>query len=343
MTKKTITVVGGGLAGLTLGIGLRQREVPVTIWEAGRYPRHRVCGEFISGLGQGVLQRLGLWEPMLKAGAIPARTACFFIGRKRSPVRQVEPAALCLSRFKMDELLAERFVGTGGDLRTGQRWSGDTRAEATVVASGRRRQIKAGGPNWFGVKAHAREVRLEADLEIHGAREGYVGLSRLPGGEFNVCGLLRKKGAEEPKSIPELLRGQPDSHLCARLARAVFDAPSFCAVAGLSLRAQAAQAEECRISDALTMTPPVTGNGMSMAFEAAELALEPLAAYSRGEKGWEATRESLAKQYNRAFGRRLAWARWLQWTMFACVGHRWLSAWALGSDWLWQTMFASTR
>ena len=28
---KPITIVGGGLAGLTLGIGLRQREVPVTI------------------------------------------------------------------------------------------------------------------------------------------------------------------------------------------------------------------------------------------------------------------------------------------------------------------------
>ena len=52
---KPITIVGGGLAGLTLGIGLRQRGVPVTIWEAGRYPRHRVCGEFISGNGQAVL------------------------------------------------------------------------------------------------------------------------------------------------------------------------------------------------------------------------------------------------------------------------------------------------
>jgi 2-polyprenyl-6-methoxyphenol hydroxylase-like FAD-dependent oxidoreductase len=28
---KRITIVGGGLAGLTLGIGLRQQSVPVTI------------------------------------------------------------------------------------------------------------------------------------------------------------------------------------------------------------------------------------------------------------------------------------------------------------------------
>ena len=58
MKPKGITIVGGGLAGLTLGIALRQQQVPVTVWEAGRYPRHRVCGEFISGSGQATRARL---------------------------------------------------------------------------------------------------------------------------------------------------------------------------------------------------------------------------------------------------------------------------------------------
>ena len=70
---KPITIVGGGLAGLTLGIGLRQQGVPVTVWEAGQYPRHRVCGEFISGCGQNVLARLGLLESFRHAGSVPAR------------------------------------------------------------------------------------------------------------------------------------------------------------------------------------------------------------------------------------------------------------------------------
>jgi 2-polyprenyl-6-methoxyphenol hydroxylase-like FAD-dependent oxidoreductase len=51
-STKPITIVGGGLAGLTLGIGLRRRGVPAALWEAGHYPRHRVCGEFICGRGQ---------------------------------------------------------------------------------------------------------------------------------------------------------------------------------------------------------------------------------------------------------------------------------------------------
>src|SRR4051812_14063636 len=72
--KKPITIIGGGLAGPALGIGLRPRSIPVTVWEAGHYPRHRVCCEFISGCGHETLARLGLRERLLEAGAIPART-----------------------------------------------------------------------------------------------------------------------------------------------------------------------------------------------------------------------------------------------------------------------------
>src|ERR1039458_4692061 len=120
---KPITIVGGGLAGLTLGIGLRQRGIPVTVWEAGQYPRHRVCGEFISGRGQDVLARLGLLESFRQAGSVPARTAAFFLGRIASPVRSLPAPALCLSRFVMDALLAAQFRQAGGELRQNTRWS----------------------------------------------------------------------------------------------------------------------------------------------------------------------------------------------------------------------------
>ena len=68
-----IIIVGGGLAGLTLGIGLRRRNVPVTVWEAGQYPRHRVCGEFISGRGPASLGRIGLLDGIRSRGSAAAR------------------------------------------------------------------------------------------------------------------------------------------------------------------------------------------------------------------------------------------------------------------------------
>src|SRR5499427_3548848 len=96
-----ITIVGGGLAGLTLGIGLRRHEVPVTILEAGRYPRHRVCGEFISGGGLEVLNQLKLRPLLEDAGAVPAVTARFISGSNCSPMRRLAAPALCLSRYSL--------------------------------------------------------------------------------------------------------------------------------------------------------------------------------------------------------------------------------------------------
>src|SRR5512147_2628472 len=103
---KSITIVGGGLAGLTLGIGLRCRDVPVAVWEAGGYPRHRVCGEFISGRGLESLSRLDLRPAILKAGAVPARTVAFFSRRTSSRALALPSPALCVSRYVLDQALA---------------------------------------------------------------------------------------------------------------------------------------------------------------------------------------------------------------------------------------------
>ena len=345
---KSISIVGGGLAGLTLGIGLRQRGIPVTIWEAGNYPRHRVCGEFISGNGPAVLQRLGLLERFEKAGACYARTARFFSGENRSPVRELKMPALCLSRHKMDALLADEFQRLGGELHSNSRWTGERNSEAVVHASGRRAQVTEKNPRWFGVKAHAPDgdgLKLEADLEMHISRDGYVGVNRINGGVVNVCGLFRvRDGARRPESKQDWLRGEENSSLRRRIGAAVFDANSFCSVAGLRLQPQrASEKDECCIGDAVTMTPPVTGNGMSMALESAEIAIEPLAAFSEGRWTWQEARQEIARRCDDAFVRRLAWARWLQRMMMSSTLQGPLGAVLLRSDWLWRLMFARTR
>src|SRR5882672_1604314 len=117
--EKHITIVGGGLAGLTLGIGLRQRDVPATVWEAGYYPRHRVCGEFINGHGQETLKHLDLQDRLNGAGAIVARTAQFSSPTRTGRVQELPQTALCLPRHRMDALFANRFSELGGVLRAG--------------------------------------------------------------------------------------------------------------------------------------------------------------------------------------------------------------------------------
>ena len=122
------------------------------------------------------------------------------------------------------------------------------------------------------VDKNRKNVALLADLEMHASPTGYVGFCRLGDGEVNVCGLFRQSADKPalPQPWTDALRGQPGTLLWDRLADAVFERDSCCSVAGLSLRpGRAVSRSECCIGDAITMIPPVTGNGMSMAFEAA--------------------------------------------------------------------------
>lgn len=343
---RPITIVGGGLAGLTLGIGLRQRGAPVTVWEAGQYPRHRVCGEFISGRGQETLGRLGLRELLFRAGARPAETAAFFTPTSATPAQRLPGPGWCLSRHTLDHLLAQEFRRLGGQLQEQERWREDASRPGVVRASGRRAQPVVSGWRWFGFKAHARHVPLVADLELHLSPHGYTGLCRLGDQQVNVCGLFRRSttalAAVPP--WPDQLRGAEGSLLRARLADAVFEPDSFCSVAGLMLKARrASERSDCCVGDAVTMIPPITGNGMSMAFESAELAVEPLAAYSRGEISWAEARQTIARQCDEAFSQRLGWATWMQRVLFAPGGQSALGWLAQRCSWLWPMLFAKTR
>ena len=106
---------------------------------------------------------------------------------------------------------------------------------------------------------------------------------------------------------------------------------------------RASDSAECCVGDSLTMIPPVTGNGMSMAFESAELALEPLARFSRTEIPWSAARQTIARSCDRAFAGRLRWASLAQKALLAPGLHPlWMT---LASRWtyLWRFWFGRTR
>ncbi len=312
---KPITIIGGGLAGLTAGIMLRRENVPVTIIEAGRYPRHRVCGEFISGQGVRILNELGLEPELFQQGAMTAANAAFFIPGEGPLQFELPAPALTLSRFSLDALLAREFKNRGGELREGERSPSDN-AEGTVFANGRRRAESARS-HLFGLKAHA-TAALSADLEMHFAPNRYVGLCRLGGGRVNVCGLFysTKPAHDLHTRWHELL-----SHSIPALRNAIWREETFCAVAGLTLD-PSPPSSRFSIGDAASMIPPITGNGMSMAFESAAMAAPLLRDYSLGKISWLDAMARHSSRWHSNFYSRLRWAGFSQRWVFSPIAQR---------------------
>ena len=117
--KQTIHIIGGGLAGLSLAIGLRRHEVPVVVYEAGNYPRHRVCGEFILGVSDADLTLLGIEDCV--ADAQRHRQCAWFAGNDQVALRSMPMAARAISRFELDQRLANHATQLGVEIRCGTR------------------------------------------------------------------------------------------------------------------------------------------------------------------------------------------------------------------------------
>lgn len=298
---RSVEIIGGGLSGLALGLGLRAQGVPVTIHEAGSYPRHRVCGEFLTGLDPATMGIPGL-EVILSA-ALPARSVLWH-EPGCPPLRHTLPEpALCLSRHHLDHALASAFTAAGGDLRTGSRPEPSPQP-GRVLACGRR---PAPASSWIGLKQHFRHLHLTGDLELHLGKDCYVGLTRVGDGLVNVCGLFPRTGRRQSLEDCIVEAGLPE--LAARLDASDPVAESFCAVAGLDYAKPDARTGTISLGDRHGLIPPFTGHGMTIALQSGATAVPSLSAWAKGNVSWDRTCQLVEQDLSRKFGRRLRWGR----------------------------------
>lgn len=317
--RREITIAGGGIAGLSLGIALRMREVPVTLFEAAHYPRHRVCGEFISGAKPGCLQSLGVDEALADTERL---VSTGWHDRGGVVLRADLPTpALGISRYRLDRRMAERFVERGGVLKEGTRLrNSESEMEGVVLATGRPAEKTS---EWIGLKAHYTELPLLQDLEMHLGEGGYLGMSRIENGRVNVCGLFRRRAelkVSRETALESYVREVGLSGLADRLGGGAMDADSCVGVSAFSFGYQRErESTGLRIGDRGAIIPPFTGNGMSMAFESAEMAAEPLAEYSSGMIEWNEMKKVLDRQVRGRFRTRLRVSR----LVHPVMGNRW--------------------
>jgi len=322
--NRSITIAGGGLAGLSLASALRLHNVEVTVLEAGGYPRHRVCGEFISGVSEATLENLGIRD--LFSSAHRHRSLKWHHRGRLIHQAKFPEAAYGISRYQLDEKIRLRLLELGGKIQTGIRARAEPR-DGLVWAAGR----KPCRGQWIGLKAHVRGLPRTADLEMHMGSNGYAGLAEVEDGWTNLCGLFlidRQIPAKGADLLAAYLVAGGNHALARDMAAAEWRVGSFSAMAGFALGRQPSPPNLLCIGDAESMIPPFTGNGMSMAFQAAEATISPLVAWTRKETSWAEATHAVQHRLKKKFQRRLRVAQALHPFLFSTTGRGFLDAMA---------------
>lgn len=117
--KSKIAVVGAGPAGASLAIRLAKKNFDVVLIEREKFPRHKLCGEFISPECLRHFRAIGVFGEMLAAGGASIEKTVFYAPDGKSVAVPSKwfgaggQSALSLSRAAMDFRLLEKAKQTG--------------------------------------------------------------------------------------------------------------------------------------------------------------------------------------------------------------------------------------
>ena len=181
-----VTVIGAGPAGSSAALSALREGAQVSIYEKSRFPRHKVCGEFLSPEVSELLEDLGVWGECEQHKPAILNRVFLSIGKRTKSWRLPQPAR-GLSRYRMDHILLERAVAQGAALH---RESADP-GPGAVLAYGRHVQSTAGN-RLFGFKAHF-EGSVDDVMSLFFFKHAYVGVNAVEGGFTNVCGLATEE------------------------------------------------------------------------------------------------------------------------------------------------------
>jgi menaquinone-9 beta-reductase len=74
-----VIVAGGGPAGSTLAWDLARRGISVLLIERTRFPREKVCGDYVEPRGLRILQEMGCLERLEEAGPLPITHSATYV------------------------------------------------------------------------------------------------------------------------------------------------------------------------------------------------------------------------------------------------------------------------
>jgi flavin-dependent dehydrogenase len=296
-----VLILGGGVAGCAASIALARRGRSVTLVEREPAPRHKVCGEFLSGEALEDLHALGI--DVASLGAVPINYVRLAAARRAAQAPLPFPAA-SLTRRALDTALIAAAVDAGVRVEPGRTvqslsrtannlWrasldDGSVRQAPTVfLATGKHDLRGHGRPKdphqWIGFKMYyrmspAQTVDLADASELTLYAGGYGGIQPVEGGITNFCCVVQRRyfalaGLQWAGLLAKMQQDCP--HLAMRLegAEPLLDKPiTVTHIPYGYIRRTTEDGLYC-IGDQAAVIPSFTGDGISIALHTARRAV----------------------------------------------------------------------
>lgn len=335
-----VIIAGAGPAGSSAAIHLASRGLSVLLVEQKKFPRPKLCGEFISPECQDHFEKLGAARSIICSEPAPITETVFYSSRGHHVTVPStwfgERMALGLSRAVMDDVLLRRAAEVGvevveGVSVIGPRISTDSvhglkiktgtgekefAAPLTIDATGRARilarklnRAHKQKPKLIAFKAHFRNTRVAPGAcEIYFYRGGYGGLSSIESGDSNLCFIISAEQVKRCNSDPERVMREMvmQNPRAAHTLGPASTSSEWLSASWESFGRQSPAPAKglLAIGDAAAFIDPFTGSGMLMALESGELAAEVILRY-RDQLATPTLAADYTNAYNEKFSSRL--------------------------------------
>lgn len=317
MGDRHVIIIGGGLSGLTAAIHLSREGNEVTLVEKQQYPKHKVCGEYVSNEVLPYLDWLGV--NIDEIGPVDIDKASFSTSDGNEIHCKLPLGGIGISRYALDNLLhkealrnkceviheAVSDVRFENDIFSVQLSDGrELQSDIVLGAFGKRSNIdqkmerkfmKQKSP-WLAVKMHYAGDYPDDLVGLHNFEGGYCGVSKVENDAINVCYLADFESFKKYRNIDDY----QDKVVCKNpRLKELFDrfVPLFdhpLTISQISFeQKKPVEAHIIMIGDTAGLIHPLCGNGMAMAVHSAKLASECVLDYF--ERG--ISREELEANY----------------------------------------------